>query len=227
MHKLTLFFLLFWILNCGQSFAAAISLHGIEGRVEVRKEGQAAWVGAQEGQELGGGDRVKVGKGSTVQLRMEKDTSVQLEEETELGIRQFDMEQDRMKARLDLALGNLKAKVGRLGKGSEFEVQTPTAVAAVRGTWFELWVYQVLGEWLSKLKVTEGKVLFCDVTGQDCEEVKAGEEKTQGHKNDAWPDEKTFEDREIEGFDADVEGSQDDFTEPVQEERHDDDFSNF
>jgi len=71
---------------------------------------------------------------------------------------------------LQLAYGRLRASAVRLARaGSSFQVRTPTAVAGVVGTGFDLSYVNDI----SSLSVTEGSVNFCNLQGQ-CVTVGAG-----------------------------------------------------
>jgi len=71
---------------------------------------------------------------------------------------------------IQLAYGRLRASAVRLARpGSSFEVRTPTAVAGVVGTAFDL----TTGNDMSSISVTEGSVNFCNLQGQ-CVTVPAG-----------------------------------------------------
>ena len=224
-----LFFVLLILLGFTgtQAWAAAIRLQDLHGEVQIQKAGGKSWTAAEEGSALVAGDRVKVGKRSSVNLVMEYGTLISLGEKTEFGVKRYDLEENIMKANLELALGKPKAKVGKLKKGSEFQVRTPTAVAAVRGTLFDLWVLKELGEYLSKLKVWEGIVEFCNAQGADCEDIKEGKESSKGQDDsDDHEEDDVYDQDEVDGLDEDSEGSQDDFEEEQEEEQHHDDFSN-
>ncbi len=76
--------------------------------------------------------------------------------------------------------GFLRAKVSKLGKGSSFQVETPTAVAGVRGTEFSMDFDPVAG--VSKVSVEEGKVA---VAAEGKEVVVAQGQGTMVRKNEA------------------------------------------
>lgn len=109
------------------------------------------------------GDTVKTGGGSCA-LLMENSTELVLQPNTVLHITEatFDKLANSRSTLLKLDMGRLKAKIGKLSQGSKFEVVTPTALAAVRGTLFYLDAGTQLGQLFTEIYVDEstGGVVF-------------------------------------------------------------------
>ncbi len=123
---------------------------------------------------------VHTGKGGSVVLVMSNGATVQLAEESDLDIEQF--EQDPLadnvnmsnlteepgnttsKTRLKLARGELVGKVVHLhtDRGTEFEVATPVGAAGIRGTTFRI-VFRPTGNgqaYQFQLSTSEGRVVL-------------------------------------------------------------------
>ena len=78
------------------------------------------------------------------------DTILNIGEKTKIEITEhiFDPEKDKRSTVINLIDGKVRALVGRLfsGADSKFEVHTPTAVAAARGSYGIVWVQEVEGK---------------------------------------------------------------------------------
>ena len=78
-----------------------------------------------------------------LKLLFEDDSLLSLGEKTALQITEniFDPTQDRRSTIIDLLNGTVRVLVGKIftGGDSRFEIHTPTAVAAARGTYFIVW----------------------------------------------------------------------------------------
>src|SRR5258706_3303404 len=127
------------IFTTGAWASSGPTLKNFKGDVQVLKQGSTTWTAVQEGMALGKGDRIKTGEKSKADIVLGQGT-ITLNEATEFGIKEYSEEGDQIKSTGELALGKLRAKVEKLQAGSTFEIRTPTAVAAVRGTLFDLWV---------------------------------------------------------------------------------------
>lgn len=109
---------------------AVATLKEIQGEVSVQPAGSApeTWNAVTQETALNNGDSVKTGNGSCLlaysnqaEFRVQPNTSLTIQEQTDT--------QD-----INLKLGALKAKVNKAMVVKPFQVVTPTAVGAVRGT---------------------------------------------------------------------------------------------
>jgi hypothetical protein len=136
----------------------AAEFSSVNGTVEVKKTGTAAWKLARPGGPVVSGDAVRTGPGSRAEVKMDEGHRVALREKTSLRV-----ESAKKGASLFfLEAGKLKATVNKLRGGSRFEVKTPLAVAAVRGTVFEM---SVADDQTSRLDVLEGRVSYRELVG--------------------------------------------------------------
>jgi len=87
-------------------------------------------VAASSGTPLAEGDTIVVGDGASAELALDGASVVSLSSGTELALTSL----SRAETELGLALGELAAKIEKLGAGENLRVRTPAAVAAVRGT---------------------------------------------------------------------------------------------
>ncbi len=168
------------------AWAQTMLLEKVKGEVQVLKKGAAGWTAAQDKMPLETGDKIKTGDKSAVTIKWEKGV-INLEEKTEFGVKEYTQKDEQITTSLELTLGKLKAKVDKLNQGSEFKVTTPTSVAAVRGTFFGLWVYEYLSELFSRLDVWDGIVNFGDLDSDENYDVKGGQYATGGDEGISKP----------------------------------------
>ncbi|MCQ9208134.1 MAG: FecR family protein, partial [Omnitrophica bacterium] len=86
--------------------------------------------------ELTAGDKIRTTEGAKAELVFEDGSFVRMKEKTTLGVEtaRQNVSDKSTDYNLDLRVGELMLELQKLKKGSSFKVQTPTAVAAVRGT---------------------------------------------------------------------------------------------
>lgn len=135
---------------------------------------------AQEKDTLAQADWLRTGAASTAGVQLHQEDSVKVSEQTTIQVAELRRagRQGRTSA-LDLRLGEVFCKVGKLKRDRDsFEVRTPTATAAVRGTRFAV-AYTVpegATAGITTVRVWEGLV---EVTVADAEKsitVREGEE---------------------------------------------------
>lgn len=109
----------------------------LNGLAEVTYAGEAVPQPLNQGDLLKEGDRITVAEGSYVDLAFDKgwNNVTRLAQNTQMQIRSI------YPTGLGLTRGDIFARLEKLPKNSTFEIQTPTAVAAVRGS-----VYRTIHE---------------------------------------------------------------------------------
>lgn len=104
----------------------------ISGPVSYLPAGARRFIRAKGGEELLYGDSIRVGRGGLAHVTLGGRGSMLLREETLLSLRG-----SPNRTALTVDYGEfLIGLVGKLGRGRSFKVNTPAAVAAVRGTLF-------------------------------------------------------------------------------------------
>ena len=131
--------------------AAVISLY--TGQAFIWHQGRLTE--AELGQALRSGDSVRTGQGSLAEIGFADGTSLRLGEKTALYIQRADSTDRSFK----LFWGKLWTKVAKLSLKSQFTVETPTAVAGVRGTVFKVEIQPDSG---TRVAVEEGLVEVSD-----------------------------------------------------------------
>ncbi len=145
MKKYLAFFLLFlFILNISwaqtqeKRFA---TLTFLKGKVFVKRAGSEIFTPAKLNMALFSGDRIWVQDNSYAIITFSDKSTLKLSANTQLDIVELSKEEDKEKSIFKLWLGKIWATVERIIKpGERVEIQTPTAVAGVRGT---SWVMSV------------------------------------------------------------------------------------
>ncbi len=128
------------------------------------------------------GEVIKTRENSRAQILMNDGSFVRLNHNTTLELKQKGKKKTN---RLKLLIGNLWAKVKKRDSG--LEIETPSAVAAIKGTELEV---EVLKSLLAKLLVWDGLVLWLNDQGQ--QNVGAGYQ-SEAEKGQAPSEPKKFD----------------------------------
>ena len=127
--------------SVSQSREALIT--SLSGEIEV-KQNPGDWQKAQAGMRLHEADSIKSGPNSAARLILsgydEDSGELNLRENSELKFSEFkaDKTTGAEKTFLNLSVGKVLVKARELGEDSQFEVATPTSIAGVWGTEFEV-----------------------------------------------------------------------------------------
>ncbi len=218
------------------AFAAGeVYLNTVKGDVKIVRQGEAEAVLAQSGDSLGPGDRIITGQKASAEIAVGKWGEVNLEENTTWSVENYS-ETEAVDFSSHLALGRLKAKLKKLPRNSSFKIETPTAVAAVRGTFFGLWVYELDGLLHTFLEVFDETVNFSGPSGSPSYDVDEGETSTSNEDGEFTPPDEGGEAGEegeeepktveedlpgIPGFNEEGENVEEEPQEPEEEEERD------
>ncbi len=126
--------------------AGSAEIKAITGRVEVQKKGEAQWLPAVVGAHLVEGDSIRAWASASARLDLPDGSTIFVAENSRVVVSklEFDQQNQAREALFHLAVGKVRAVVSqtalRLVKArqSNFSITTQTAVAAVRGTDFEV-----------------------------------------------------------------------------------------
>lgn len=125
-----------------QMTAATAEVVRVAGRVDVMQKGQTAWAATSLGARLREGDQIRALAGGSADLNLPDGSTVLLAENTRFAVTKLDYDaanRDR-EISLHLVAGKVRAQVQQAGatlvraRQSNFNISTPTGVAAVRGT---------------------------------------------------------------------------------------------
>ncbi len=131
MKKIYLGVIFFWAVMPVSSLLAKNIVTGIQGQPVLVRDGQETVL--TDGTEIAQGDTVKTGEGGLLDISLNGRSGVRILAETEVEMRQLDEKNTDLDMKVGNIIANLKKKVPSDGK---FEVSTPAAVLAVRGTQF-------------------------------------------------------------------------------------------
>lgn len=168
----------------GITFAAISSwkvVIKVKGNVESLKQNQTNWEKIWQSRMLQDGDKARTGQDSQAKIKFSDGSLALIGSNTTVEISQFNITDNSRISKLKLDFGKIRAFVSKfLGQDSTFEITTPNAVLAARGTEFyveqinagqslyntklfasinpeKLFVAQAMGA--TKLAVFSGKVL--------------------------------------------------------------------
>lgn len=113
----------------------------LAGTVEVQKKNASEWLPLTQNTFVTAGDKVRTWRDGRAELRWMDGTRMRLDPNTEVRVQKCSLNRlERTRASVfQLDLGKLWVRVAQALTGySRFEIQTPSAVAAVRGTVFSV-----------------------------------------------------------------------------------------
>jgi len=140
-------------------FSSAAYVSGYRGEVSLKKTGTAEWIRLSEERKivLNEGDEIRTARASTAEIYMEDGTKIKL-----APVTAFKMSAENSDVvSLGLYFGRVRSWVKKLSR--KFEVRTPSAVCAVRGT--DFMVFSDEGG-NTRVEVYEGTVLTGDAQGR-------------------------------------------------------------
>ncbi|MHC4930677.1 MAG: FecR domain-containing protein [Planctomycetota bacterium] len=117
----------------------------VRGVAQARKTSKAKWVKLKVHDTLEPGAVVRTGRKSRVALRVGMNASILIERQSRVAIPQIIQSGQVLKTRVSMSFGKADVRVDRVGLDNDFEVSTPTATLAVRGTAWRLWWDAVKG----------------------------------------------------------------------------------
>jgi len=118
----------------------------VTGRAEVQRRGDVDWLPTAAGARLAEGDNIRAHAGSSAVLDLPDGSTIFVAENSRIVVSklEFDPQSQARQAFFHLAVGKMRAVVSQAAimlvksRQSNFAVTTPTAVAAARGTVFEV-----------------------------------------------------------------------------------------
>ncbi len=125
------------------------------GQVDAKKGDGSEWNPLYSDDTLQMGDVVRTGIKSYCELQMVNKGMFRVEGDTELIVASLIGDNGKMDAKIKLSKGQVAIKPKKLDEGEVFQVETSSAIAAVRGTTFSITVDD---EGSTKVAVSEGKV---------------------------------------------------------------------
>ena len=158
--SLYILFLLSTFLIAEARVVAAIS--SMKGNVQLRNANNRKYESAYKGQMVRTGDWLKTDKNVYVAIVFLDGSNVKIQSNTEIEIKSSRITARELKTQMYIAEGQAWSKVSQQ-KNGEFKIKTPTAVASVKGTEFDV-EFDDLAE-STTLTVLEGSVEFSNDLG--------------------------------------------------------------
>jgi len=171
-----------FVFSANAKVVAAIST--LKGLVMVKPAGSRKYIPAYKGQMLKNGEWLKTTDGVFVAIVFLDGSNIKIQQQTEVKITSYRMTAKDLKTTLDMSKGQAWSNVADQGAGGEFTIATPTAVASVKGTEFDLEFNEDSGE--SILTVMSGEVTFSNEIG----EIIAGAMEAASASKDSGPTKK-------------------------------------
>jgi hypothetical protein len=143
------------------------------GEVQARAAGDTAWKEVEIGMALGSGSTVRTGAESRAELELKDGSRIDVQEKSLFEIKTADAAKQQHE--FTVTVGKVYANIRKLsGDRANFRFNTPTAVAAIRGT--KIIVGFVDGR--TVVKLTEGKVEMKLIATGDTTTLKEGQQIT-------------------------------------------------
>lgn len=124
----------FFLLLPGVIFAEEAKILSMAGQVEARQTREGKWAPASDGMEIAEGGAVRTGDSGAAVLLLPNKSKIWMKGASSLEVEQ----RQTLASRLALLFGRIKVRVPHLMRKERFEVRTPAAVCAVRGTEFTM-----------------------------------------------------------------------------------------
>lgn len=132
--KKTIPFLIFCFFAGSMAYAENAKITAFDGDVEAKLSREGQWVKVSDKMEIPEGGSVRTLDSGSAALLMPNKSKVWMKNSTALEIEQ----RQTLASRLALFFGKVKIRVPHLMRKEKFEVRTPAAVCAVRGTEFTI-----------------------------------------------------------------------------------------
>lgn len=123
------------------------------GIVQVKHTGES-WTAAEDGMDLYESDSIKTGDNSTASIILFKSSIIRLDSNTEVTLKEI-IKAEETSVKIKQDAGRIWNTVSKVSGIDNYDVETPTAVASVRGTSFDIDVDE---EGITIVKVIKGIV---------------------------------------------------------------------
>jgi len=162
-----------WVILTSDSNVAKAQLVIDSGTVQV-KHGGGVWTPAEDGMFLYQSDSVKTGDDSAATIVLFESSLIRLDNNTEVTLRELIQQVEETSVSIQQDAGRTWNTVLKISGIDNYEVQTPTTVASVRGTAFVVTVfadgetYYGIGHGnLNVSSIKHGQIVFTIILGKD------------------------------------------------------------
>ena len=151
-----------FVFSAPAKVVAAIS--SLKGSVMVKPAGSRKYIPAYKGQMLKNGEWLKTSDGVFIAIVFLDGSNIKIQQKTELRITSYRMTAKELKTSLEMTKGQAWSNVAKQGAAGEFTIQTPTAVASVKGTELDVKIDEESDG--TSLTVSSGEVFLDGPLGQ-------------------------------------------------------------
>lgn len=163
---------LIWFSQTSEAVTAQLIIDS--GTVQV-KHADGSWTNAQSGILLAASDSIKTGSNTSASVIFFESSIIRLDSDTEITIQQIIEQDEEISIKIQQDAGRTWNAISKISGIDDYEVQTPTSVASVRGTGFVVIVepngttyYGVSHGILNVSKVSNGLIQgSVDVSGNE------------------------------------------------------------
>ena len=134
-------------------------LNKVVGEVKIDMVAEPGWQAASLGGKLANGDKLETGSASFGSIMFLDRSMIKVRENTKFTVKSKRTVKRELETDIAIAVGEMNVKTTT---GSKFKIQTPTSVASVKGTEFNLMVEK---DGTTHLTVLEGTVEFMNELG--------------------------------------------------------------
>lgn len=118
------------------------NLFNDKGTVTLQRNGQAMHISQGKSEITGSGDVIQTGDDSLAHLEFSDGSLINIQANTTFQIKTLVIEGNKNSSIFKIVIGTISVFVNKItGKEQDYEVETPTSVASVRGTQFQMNVY--------------------------------------------------------------------------------------
>lgn len=112
------------------------SLAMVKKDVKVKQPGSTAWVAATKGMPLYEGTTIKTGSGASAIVRLDDGSMSKVAPLSVFKLQKLGQAGGKKATKLGMDIGKTWNRVNKLRDASDFKMDTPSAVAGIRGTYF-------------------------------------------------------------------------------------------
>lgn len=185
----------------------------VAGDVRIRNRGKIFWHDAKVNEVLGAGDQIETKENGKIEIKLDNNNVIGLKPNTKLILRKLttNLKTGDYENLLESNIGKIRAKVEKIKGNSKFEIKTPTAVAAVRGTTMYL---DILPN-LTTVFFEGGSGTLANTFSSDTENVGDGQTSSSDDQGNTSESEETSDEQQSEWQEGwEPEGGAEGYTEP-------------
>jgi len=128
---------LFWFMQSSNTVKAQLIIES--GDIQIKHDG-GSWISAQNGMDLYQSDSIKTGDNASASIVFFKSSIIRLDGNTEVSLQEIIQNDDGTNVKIKQDAGRTWSTVAKISGIDNYDVQTPTAIASVRGTSFDVYI---------------------------------------------------------------------------------------